>query len=124
MQDLKVNDIITFKNRGEVITHRISEIDEQTQKIRTKGDKNTLNDVEAIKYEDIEGVYVFKISNFEKISNIVKNTTCWFFIFLIILTVFLHNRRINRKRSLRRKKKKDEDKKAKLAQEDNSKNIE
>lgn len=109
--ELRKGNIITFTNRGETITHRIVSIDDKTGKITTKGDKNSLEDIEPINSEVIEGIYVFKIPKFAFVEYHIKNGSYWALILLIILTLVLHIKRLNRKKSLRRRKKKIEDKK-------------
>jgi len=109
INDIKKDDIITFKNRGEVITHRISSINNITGKITTKGDKNLTDDIEPINVEDIFGKKVFKISKFSIVEKIVRNVSFWLVIIIIVITIFLKSRKLSRKRMLRRKKKKQED---------------
>lgn len=50
---LEVNDIITFKYDGHVVTHRI--VQKQSQGFTTKGDNNNIEDRELIKDKDIIG---------------------------------------------------------------------
>ena len=62
--DIKVNDIISFKVSNSVVTHRVTDIrhdDENNLSYITKGDANNGYDNEIIELEDIEGKYVFKI---------------------------------------------------------------
>lgn len=120
--DLEVGDIITFRNsNGELVTHRIAQIDYENKVFTTKGDKNNINDIELVTYDNIEGIKIFKISNFSSISSGVKICLYLGLIIIIIITVFLHNRREHRKKMLRRRKKKDEDKKIREAESNNSK---
>lgn len=58
-KDIKLKDIITFKDKKNYITHRVVEI--RGDKIITRGDANNSNDIE-ITYDDIVGKVVFKIS--------------------------------------------------------------
>lgn len=109
--ELKVRDIITYTNRGQTITHRIVSIDEKLGKVRTKGDSNSVEDIESIGYDEIEGVYVAKIAKFEFIEYHLKHGMLWAMIMMIILTLILHNRRLNRRKQIRRRKKKIEDQK-------------
>lgn len=111
--DLKIGDIITYKNRGELITHRISGINQKTQRYSTKGDNNSLNDIEKIKFEDIEGVKILTLPGFWNFIKNAKIIMYGFFLSLIIITLFLHNRKSDRKRQIRRMKKKGEDKRNK-----------
>ncbi len=62
--DIKVDDIITFKHDGDIITHRIVEEIEENGIVyfKTKGD-NEVNSVDPweVYFEDILAVYKFKI---------------------------------------------------------------
>lgn len=67
--ELKVGDVIAFRQGDIVITHRIQEIINQNGRISyiTKGDNNNVQDVSPV-YEDmIEGKYMFKIA---KLGNV------------------------------------------------------
>lgn len=62
-ENIKVGDIVTFREGNGTVTHRIIEItnfDGET-KYKTKGDNNSLEDDKPITYEEIEGKYLFKI---------------------------------------------------------------
>lgn len=69
-KNIKVNDIVSFKFNGSIITHRVKEIitDKSEIKIITKGDANNTIDDKEMLLNDIEGKYVFKIS---KIGNAI-----------------------------------------------------
>lgn len=60
---LKVGDIITFKQDGTVVTHRIIEIvKENGIRYRTKGDNpNNSPDIELVSPGSIQAVYVWKL---------------------------------------------------------------
>ena len=121
-EDLKIGDIITFTSRGELITHRISDIDQKTQRYSTKGDKNTLNDIEKIKFNDIKGVKILTLPGFWNFISNVKNIMYIFILVVIVITMFLHGRKTDRKRIVRRIKKKGEDKRIKKNEEDKRNN--
>ena len=95
---LKIGDIITFTNRGQTITHRIVSIDEKLGKVKTKGDSNSIEDIEQISFEDIEGIYVAKVAKFEYIEYHLKHGMLWAMIMMIVLTLILHNQRLNRRK--------------------------
>ncbi len=61
--DIKVNDIISFRINNSVVTHRVKEIYKEDGKdfYITKGDANTGTDTELINIEIVEGKYSFKI---------------------------------------------------------------
>ncbi len=111
IEKLDVGDVITFKNRGEIITHRISAINTTSNKISTKGDKNENEDIESIKIEDVYGKVKYKIPKFKLIEKIFSSLLYWMIIIIIIATLYMHSRRINRRKKMRRRKKKIEDKK-------------
>lgn len=121
-EDLKIGDIITFTSRGELITHRISDIDQKYQRYSTKGDKNTLNDIEKIKFEDIKGVKILTLPGFCNYISNAKNIMYVFLLVVILVTIFLHGRRSDRKRVVRRLKKKGEDKRIKNYENDKKSN--
>ena len=61
---LKVGDVIAFKDKEIVITHRIVDIKEEDGETRyyTKGDNNNTEDSGFVRPDEIEGIYVFKLS--------------------------------------------------------------
>lgn len=113
-EDLKVGDIVTFKKEGEVITHRIVEIDKvgntEIQYI-TKGDNNNIEDDEYITYKDIEGIKVLRIPYLGKIVNSLKSGIIVILIVLIFLVLYLNKIEMKEKSEMRREKKRIEDKK-------------
>jgi len=63
-KEIKKNDIIAFQENGIVITHRVVDIVEEEGETRyvTKGDNNEVADNDLVKPEQVEGVYIKKIS--------------------------------------------------------------
>lgn len=106
---IKVGDIITFRRENEHITHRVVEINALTKSYSTKGDNNSISDVQDVSFEDIEGKKVIIFSKGGTIIRNLQNVVYITFIFIILITMFLHNIRLKRKHSLRRRKKKMED---------------
>ena len=119
---LEAGQIITFTSRGELITHRISSIDKKLERISTKGDKNSINDVEKVKYDEVRGVKVLKLPDFWRFVSNARNLILIFIFFVILIALFLHNRRSYRKRKVRRLKKKKDDKKVREYDHKDSKN--
>ena len=78
-QDLKIGDVITFLKKGEVITHRITQI-EDNSKYTTKGDNNNIEDTFKIDYQDIEGKHILTIPYLGAIVRALDNKI----VFLII----------------------------------------
>lgn len=60
--DLKPGDIVSFKEKDSIVTHRIIDITKNKERLEytTKGDANSSEDLEKIYFKDIEGRYVFK----------------------------------------------------------------
>ena len=113
-EELKVGDIVTFKRDGEVITHRIVEIDKNDNtgiQYITKGDNNNVADDEYITFEDIEGLEILRIPYLGKIVNALKSGIIIILILLIFLIVYLNKIEMKEKSEIRREKKKLEDKK-------------
>lgn len=86
--NIQKNDIITFREENQSITHRVIEIveDNGINKYKTKGDNNDSQDVELVDIEQIEGVYKFKINKIGKILLQFKNTT---FIVIILIIMYI-----------------------------------
>ena len=73
-EDLKVGDVISFKDDGFINTHRIVEILNENGEIkyRTKGDNNNTRDNLDIEYKDIKGIVKLKIPYIAKPSIYLK----------------------------------------------------
>lgn len=112
-QDLKVGDVITFQQKREVITHRITKIEENEGKFEytTKGDNNNIEDIFKISYENIEGKHVLTIPYLGKIVQILDNKLVFLIILLIILIFMFIQVQNQEKKDSRREKKKIEDRK-------------
>ena len=87
-KDLKEGDIITFKQDGKIITHRISEI-EKGGLIHTKGDNNNKADNFSIEYSDIYGRFIFKIPKVGKIVQILHKKNVLISVIIVIFVLFL-----------------------------------
>lgn len=110
-KDLKIDDIITFKVKGEVITHRIVEIDEVNGTYKTKGDNNNIIDDVNLLFEDIEGKEIIKIPHLGNIVSGLKNGIIIILTILICLIIYLNKIEMKEKSNARREKKKIEDQK-------------
>lgn len=108
-EELKVGDIITFKQEDRVISHRISEIAKEKGKEQfvTKGDNNEVADIEPVDEQNIYGKVVFVIPKIGKIVNYIQNVrgfinVCILIIIICILVTFrdnvINNRKIKRKK--------------------------
>ena len=93
--DLKEGDIITFNIGGKssTVTHRIIEIVKQDDKVlyRTKGDNNNTQDADLVKYEDIQGIFIFKISKIGTILTGGLTGTGLILIFLFLAISYHHS---------------------------------
>ena len=110
---LRVNDIVTFKINGEIITHRIVRIDEvNSEKFYiTKGDNNNVEDSDELRFSDIEGKQIIKIPHLGNIVAGLKNGIVIIFVVLIALIMYLNRIEMKEKSEARREKKKIEDEK-------------
>lgn len=108
-EELKVGDIITFKQEDRVISHRISEIvkEKGEEQFVTKGDNNEVADIEPVDAQNIYGKVVFVIPKIGKIVNYIQNVrgfinVCILIIMICILVTFrdnvINNRKIKRKK--------------------------
>lgn len=85
--DIKVNDIVTYKdNEGVIITHRI--IEETDEGYITKGDNNNVNDADILKEENIIGEVKFSIPKAGYVMNLLSNPKA-IAIEMIFLAVFI-----------------------------------
>lgn len=111
-KDIKVGDVITFLYKGEVITHRITQISEQGE-YATKGDNNNIEDIFKITYDNIEGKHILTIPYLGKIIQILDNKILFLIITLIVLIFIFGIIQNQEKKEYRREKKKIEDRKRK-----------
>lgn len=89
-KDIKVGDIISFKDGDSTITHRVIKVISQNGEIlyQTKGDNNNVSDEKNIKYEDVEGVYVDHIPELGKMYIYIQKTPVVIFILIIIYIIY------------------------------------
>lgn len=109
-EEIKIGDVITFLQDGEVITHRITQIDDNGN-YTTKGDNNNIEDIFKITYENIEGKHILTIPYLGKIVQALDNKIVFLIITLIILIFMLITIQNQEKRENRREKKQIEDRK-------------
>lgn len=109
-EKIKVGDVITFIKNGEVITHRITQIDENGE-YTTKGDNNNIEDTFKISYENIEGKHIVTIPYLGKIVEILDNKIVFLVITLIILIFVFMTIQKQEKKDIRKEKKRIEDEK-------------
>lgn len=89
-KDIKVGDIISFKDGDSTITHRVIKVISQNGEIlyQTKGDNNNVSDEKNIKYEDVEGVYVNHIPELGKMYIYIQKTPVVISILIIIYIIY------------------------------------
>lgn len=75
----KENDIVTFKNNKEYITHRIIEINKD--EIITRGDFNNTND-KPINKDNIVGKVVYKFKILKFLNNLFSKPLFWLLLLL------------------------------------------
>lgn len=93
-ENIKINDVITFSKGGNTtVTHRIIEIVNKDGEnlYKTKGDNNNTEDTDLVKYEDIEGVYKFKISKIGAVVTGSLTGTGMICVFLILVISYHHS---------------------------------
>ena len=88
--ELRVGDVITYQINDEVITHRISRIEEQDQiYYYTKGDNNADEDKREITFNNIKGKEIYIIPKIGKLIKILSSKITLLCIVLVILIAFL-----------------------------------
>jgi len=113
-EKLKIGDIITSNKEGEIITHRIVDIQENEQnEYITKGDNNNVQDSEVIVYDEIEGKKVLVIPLLGNIILLLRNKIYIILLILVIILIGLNVINSQKKKKMRREKKKIEDEKYK-----------
>ncbi len=90
-KEIKENDIISFREKNSVITHRVFEIYKENGKeyYITKGDANSDTDSELLDKENIEGKYCFKIPFIGKIILFFQKPVGLIILFAIFLTTLI-----------------------------------
>lgn len=102
--DIKINDIISFKDNGEITTHRIIAIVEENgiKKYKTKGDNNNNEDKDLVLYENIEGKYQFKLEGFGNVIEMLKSKITLIVFIIIVCINYLYKARIKNKNQKRK----------------------
>lgn len=88
---LQEEDIIAFRDQQETVTtHRIIDIVEVdgTKYFVTKGDNNDSQDQNLVSYEDVEGIYVFRIAGIGNLLNSLSSPTTIIIIIFGITIIF------------------------------------
>lgn len=92
-ENIKKGDIITYAlaDGNATVTHRIIDVIEKDGKTmyKTKGDNNNAPDQNLVAYDQIQGVFLFKINNFGNILSSILTKTGIALIFLIVILSYL-----------------------------------
>lgn len=90
-KDLKINDVIAFRDtENTVTTHRIIDVIEKDEKVYfvTKGDNNSSQDQNLVELDDVEGLYMMKITGLGNVFNSLAKPTTIIILFLIVTLGF------------------------------------
>lgn len=90
-EELKIDDVIAFRDaEGTVTTHRIIDIIEKDENkyFVTKGDNNSSQDQNLVGINDVEGIYVTKITGLGNVFNALAKPTTIVILVLIITIIF------------------------------------
>ena len=106
---IKKGDIITFKQKNAIITHRVEDIIIENEKIyyQTKGDNNNSKDESLVQYKDIEGIYVFKIPKIGIFINKIQNTTIMFIVIIVLYIIYKIMKEKDDRKNARHEKRKE-----------------
>ncbi len=105
-EEIKENDIISFKQNNEITTHRVIDITEEngTKYYTTKGDSNEIEDREKITYKQIEGKFLFKSSKYGAVIEILQNKVILVVLIILFILNYLYSIHIDDKKERRKEK--------------------
>ena len=89
-KELKQNDVIAFRNaENTVTTHRIIEIIEENGQTfyKTKGDANNTEDASLVSTDEVEGIYIGKISKLGNMLMFLQEPIGLVIVLLVILVI-------------------------------------
>ena len=109
---MRVGNVITYKQKEEIITHRIVDIKETEGEKRfiTKGDNNNVEDTEGTQYKDIKGTIILTIPHLGSIIRVLENKMIFLVVVLIFLILLFYRLQLQEKKEIRREKKINEEK--------------
>ena len=112
-EELDDGDIISFNVDGEIVTHRIMNIQTTNNSsiYYTKGDSNIVGDAQQVRFYQIEGKYLTKIPKAGKVLSFLKNKIVFGVITVILIICYRYDKKIVSKRMKRRAKRKKYDRK-------------
>ncbi len=90
-EDIKVGDIISFEKGNMMVTHRVTEIEEENGIVtyKTKGDNNNAEDLGVITYDDIVGKYNSKIPKLGHLVLFIQQNLIAVIAIFIFFAVFM-----------------------------------
>lgn len=105
-ENIEIGDIITFSEGEYQVTHKIIDIlNEDGQNVyQTKGDANNTKDKEPVKYENIEGKYIFKIGKIGTVIMKLQNPIAIAVIAIIVYFIYSIVEKKDDRKIARRKK--------------------
>ena len=105
-EDLKKDDIISFRKGQSVITHRIAEVVKTDEKLEfvTRGDNNNTNDKDTVLSKEIEGIVINKIQNIGRIVLVLRDKTLIIIIVLIYYIFIMYDQSVQKRKNIRRMK--------------------
>lgn len=126
IEEIKLNDVIAFKEDGIVITHRIVEIKDENglRKYITKGDNNNVQDSGFVLKEQIEGVYQFRIEGLGNLAMFIQTPIGMLVCLSIPLGILLliqmsDNKKIQKEQREKYRKEKDLEKEIEMLRKQN-----
>lgn len=108
-EEIRINDIISFTIQNKTnVTHRVIGIAEENgkRKYTTKGDNNNTEDKERIAYEQIDGKYQVKISQFGIVINLLKSKITLMILAGIMIFIACYKSKIKKRKEQRKEKRK------------------
>ncbi|MEE1216638.1 MAG: signal peptidase I [Agathobacter sp.] len=89
--DIEVGDAITFYRNGELVTHRVAEINKTDHTYTTKGDAVQVTDPQSVKESDILGKPVFDIPMVGYLAGLLNSTggKVMYIMIIIIVTALM-----------------------------------
>lgn len=105
-EQLKVGDIISYRQGQNVITHRVIEILPvgDNKQFRTKGDNNNVEDNKTIEINSIEGKVIGKIPYMGNIALILQGKLAIIIMIIIFYAYLTQSEKIKKKKESRRMK--------------------
>jgi len=106
IEELNLGDIISYRKGESVITHRITKIEKEDEKIviTTKGDSNNAEDTYEITEGNIEGRVIKVIPSIGNISLLLQNKIIIILILLIAFLIYSRNEKVQKRKNVRRLK--------------------